>query len=67
MLRDQDPSHWKLLVFYYNPAEPRLLVAKRTGTPLTLNFARPMAWAIVGMVLAVPTVGLLIDKVSWGR
>jgi uncharacterized membrane protein len=55
MLRDTNPSHWKLLVFYYNPAEPRLFVAKRTGGPATLNFAKPAAWAIIAVAVAIPT------------
>jgi uncharacterized membrane protein len=57
MVRDQNPQHWKLLVFYYNPENPRLFVAKRTGIPFTVNFARPTAWVmtvpvVAGMVLA---------------
>jgi uncharacterized membrane protein len=62
MIRDKNPKHWKLLVFYYNPDEPRLFVAKRTGNPATLNFANPMAWAIVAITLTIPTIGLVIDK-----
>ena len=53
MLRDTNPRHWKLLIFYFNPAEPRLFVPKRTGLPFTLNFARPMAWAITAIILAI--------------
>jgi uncharacterized membrane protein len=63
MFRDRNPKHWRLWIFYYNPDQPRLFVAKRNGPPLTLNFARPMAWAIVGLVLAVPTIGAILDKV----
>jgi len=44
--RDTDPAHWKLIIFYYNPDEPKLFVPKRTGIPFTLNFAKPAAWAI---------------------
>jgi len=61
MLRDKKTKHWKLLVFYYNPDEPRLLVAKRTGSPWTLNFARPIAWAIVAVPFAIMIVGAVID------
>jgi uncharacterized membrane protein len=53
MLRDRDPKHWKFLVFYYNPDTSRLFVAKRYGTPLTLNFARPMAWVIAVLPFAI--------------
>jgi uncharacterized membrane protein len=65
MLRDRNPKHWKLLVFYYNPGESRLFVAKRTGAPVTLNFARPVAWLIVGVILAVPVMGAMLDKAHW--
>jgi uncharacterized membrane protein len=67
MLRDKNPKHWKLLVFYYNPDEQRLFVAKRTGVPLTLNFARPMAWAIAGLTLVIPITGAVIKTVHLGR
>jgi uncharacterized membrane protein len=54
MLRkDTDPAHWKLVIFYYNPDEPKLFVPKRTGIPFTLNFAKPAAWAIVGVIVVV--------------
>ena len=53
MLTDKDPQHWKLLIFYFNRAEPRLLVPKRTGLPFTINFARPVAWAITAAILAI--------------
>jgi len=61
MFRDRNPKHWKLLVFYYNPDESRLFVAKRYGPPVTLNFARPMAWAIVAIPLAIMTAGAIVD------
>jgi uncharacterized membrane protein len=67
MLRDRNPKHWKLLIFYYNPDESRLFVAKRYGSPITLNFAKPMAWAIVGLTLAIPIIGAIIDIVHSGR
>jgi uncharacterized membrane protein len=67
MIRDNNPRHWKFLVFYYNPDQRRLFVAKRYGTPLTLNFARPMAWAITAMVLAIPTVGSVLIKLHFIR
>jgi len=60
MIRDRNPKHWKLLIFYYNPDESHLFVAKRYGTPITLNFARPMAWVIVGLTFAIPIIGAMI-------
>jgi uncharacterized membrane protein len=53
MEKDANPQHWKLLVFYYNPENPSLFVAKRTGIPFTLNFAKPAAWMITGVTLAL--------------
>jgi len=53
MLTDKNPQHWKFLIFYFNRAEPKLLVPKRTGLPFTINFARPAAWAITAIILAI--------------
>ncbi len=61
MLRDENPSHWKLGVFYYNPDQPRLIVAKRFGGLFTLNFARPMAWALASILPATAVVGLIVS------
>ena len=52
VMSDRNPQHWKLLIFYYNPENPRLFVNKRTGIPLTLNFARPMAWVMTAPFIA---------------
>jgi len=52
MLTDKNPQHWKLLIFYFNRGEPRLLVPRRSGLPFTFNFARPTAWAITAIILA---------------
>jgi uncharacterized membrane protein len=60
MIRDKNPNHWKLLVFYYNPDQPSLFVAKRLGGPMTLNFARPMAWAIAAIPLAIIAISAII-------
>jgi uncharacterized membrane protein len=53
MLRDSNPEHWKLFIFYYNPNSPRLFVGKRTGLPFTLNFATPIAWVLSAGILGV--------------
>jgi uncharacterized membrane protein len=67
MLRDKNPKHWKLLVFYYNPDESRLFVPKRTGIPFTLNFAKPMAWAILTVTLAMVTIAAIINNTHFVR
>jgi uncharacterized membrane protein len=40
-------------LIYYNPSDASVLVAKRYGWGWTLNFARPIAWAYIGGMLAV--------------
>jgi uncharacterized membrane protein len=58
---DRNPSHWKLLIFYYNPEDRRLLVPKRYGLMATLNFAN-LAWIIISVLFAVPALGLLLRR-----
>jgi uncharacterized membrane protein len=61
MFRDADPQHWKLLIFYYAPDNPRLFVPKMSGLGLTVNFARPTIWVLSVGLLAV-LVGLAIGN-----
>lgn len=49
-------SCWKWGQFYYNPGDPALFVEKRFGLGLTLNFARPASWAILGAALLLPLI-----------
>ena len=62
MYRDANPQHWKFLVFYYNPENPRLFVPKRTGLPFTLNFAKPAAWAITGTTFALILLAAIVNN-----
>ena len=49
-----DDRYWKLGVFYCNPNDPALFVEKRFGIGLTVNLARPGAWAlIVGIIVLI--------------
>ena len=45
LLADED-SHWKLGVFYFNPDDASIFLPKRFGIGWTMNFARPVTWAI---------------------
>lgn len=47
-------EHWKWGIFYYNPGDPALLVEKRLGFGYTFNFARGLAWVILGLVTIIP-------------
>lgn len=42
---------WKLGIFYVNPADPSVFVAKRFGIGYTVNFGNRWTWAILGMIL----------------
>jgi uncharacterized membrane protein len=44
-------------LFYYNPADPALMVEKRFGVGLDVNFAHPLAWLIPALILGL--VGLM--------
>jgi uncharacterized membrane protein len=50
---------WHGGIFYYNPQDPALLVEKRIGVGWTFNFAHPVAWLILALLVAVP-VGIAI-------
>jgi uncharacterized membrane protein len=39
-------------MFYYNPSDPAIFVAKRVGIGYTVNFANRMCWLVlVGILL----------------
>jgi len=48
-----DDSHWKLGIFYYNPADPSFLVEKRIGVGWTLNFANPKSYIFIIAIIAI--------------
>ena len=51
------PEHWRFGQLYKNSADPALFVPTRDGSRWTLNFGRPVAAALLGVVLAVGVVG----------
>jgi uncharacterized membrane protein len=51
--------YWKLGVFYFNPNDSAVLIEKRFGLGYTLNFARPIAWIILLLLLMLPLVPVL--------
>ncbi|WP_321471269.1 DUF1648 domain-containing protein [uncultured Paludibaculum sp.] len=50
---------WKLGAFYYNPADPAILVEKRTGPGFTLNFGHRLSWLVMAGVLGVLLIPML--------
>ena len=57
--RDDD-RYWKLGIFYFNPEDPTLFLEKRFGVGWTINFARPLAWmimiVIIGLAILIPLI-----------
>jgi uncharacterized membrane protein len=52
---------WKLGgIFYYAPDDPAVFVPKRLGIGQTVNFARPMAWLFLTVVLVLPLAGTVV-------
>jgi uncharacterized membrane protein len=50
-------EHWRLGQLYHNPHDPALFVPARDGRRWTLNFGRPVAGALLGLILAVGVLG----------
>jgi uncharacterized membrane protein len=58
---DRTPdSKWIWGMLYFNADDPALFVEKRFGIGYTLNFGRPSAWALIGLLVGIPVLlGLL--------
>ena len=50
-------AHWRLGQLYKNSDDPALFVPTRDGRRWTLNFGRPVAGALLGVVLVVGVLG----------
>lgn len=60
---DNTPDEcWKWGMFYYNPNDQSLIVAKRFGIGHTLNFAHWQSWALMAALLAPLVVIILITR-----
>jgi len=51
------PEHWRYGQLYKNADDPALFVPTRNGARWTLNFGRPVAAALMGVILAIGIVG----------
>jgi len=51
------PEHWRYGQLYKNANDPALFVPTRHGNRWTLNFGRPVAAALMGVILATGIVG----------
>lgn len=60
MNKDDDPKHWKLGVFYYNPDNPSESVDKRRGIGSTINFGSKMGRRMAASMFAPIIIIILI-------
>jgi len=44
---------WKMGVFYFNPSDPSIFVAKRFGIGYTVNFGNRWSWTLLGAVILI--------------
>ena len=51
------PEHWRFGQLYKNADDPALFVPTRNGRRWTLNFGRPVAAALMGVILTLGVVG----------
>ena len=59
-----DSKNWKLIVFYYNKEDFRLMVDKRNPNyGITLNFANPKSYLI--SVIALSFIGFVLYMVTY--
>lgn len=52
MMRDDD-RYWKAGIFYVNRDDASLFLPERFGIGWTLNWARPAAWLLTGVLVLV--------------
>jgi uncharacterized membrane protein len=50
-------AHWRFGQLYKNPDDPALFVPTRDGSRWTLNFGRPIAAALLGLILVIGITG----------
>jgi uncharacterized membrane protein len=53
---------WKWGMVYVNPADPAIVVQKRSGLGWTLNFGRRTTWIIMAILIACTVLPLLLSK-----
>jgi uncharacterized membrane protein len=66
LARASDAPLYRWGAFYLNPRDPRLWVPKRLGVGMTLNYAKPAAWWITGLLVLLP-VGLAVALLFFAR
>lgn len=52
-VRRDDDVNWYMGAFYFNRDDSRFLVEKRFGVGWTVNFAHPLSWVILSIIILV--------------
>ena len=60
MNKDDNPKHWKLGIFYYNPDNPSESVNKRRGIGSTINFGSKLGRRMFAILFAPLVIIILI-------
>jgi len=58
----QSDSYWKAGMFYYNPSDPAIFVAKRVGIGYTINFANKISWLVLAGILMLAVLPAFLLK-----
>jgi uncharacterized membrane protein len=61
--RDDD-ANWRAGMLYVNRHDQALFVPKRFGVGWTLNFGHPVAWIVLGLVVAAAVVPVLYSNLA---
>jgi len=56
----QRDAYWKAGMFYYNPNDPAIFVAKRVGIGYTINLGNKISWLVITGLLLIPLVIALL-------
>lgn len=55
-----NPQNWKFGFFYFNPKDSRYIVPKKNQSMgWTFNFAHPVSWMIMALILASVVYGIV--------
>lgn len=57
--RDED-RYWKLGQFYFNKDDPSIFIEKRFGIGWTNNWAQPISWILLAVIIVIPFLILFI-------
>ena len=57
-----EEEYWKWGFIYYNPADSRIFLPKRSGLGYTLNFAKPISIIIILSIIIFIALTIISEK-----